>query len=269
MPPPSPTSIAGCSTPTRTSIRTPPRGRTSCAASPPASAPASPAPSPIDDALARDDRDRLNLLLVDRCGHVDAVFATLDGRVQQQIGELVRSMSDGMVWSSETFARQGGVLADEEQLTRYCRNVIGFPAVFVIDLISDGGCPPAAREDAFEVSEMIQLANVTRDIETDLARGIAYHPALKPYLRSAPDDRTTRAAVREVREEYLRLALGRAGAVKQQVAEALLPWGCARWNCRASPPDEAGAARGGGFRRLVRARRPDDWHLATPLLRFA
>ena len=28
--------------------------------------------------LARDERDRINLLLVDRCSHVDAVFRTLD-----------------------------------------------------------------------------------------------------------------------------------------------------------------------------------------------
>jgi hypothetical protein len=93
--------------------------------------------------------------------------------------------------------------------------VIGYPAVFVIDLISDGDCPPAAREDAFEVSEMIQLANVSRDIEIDLARGIAYHPALKPYLGTAAEVGTARSAVRDVREEYLRLALGRAGAYRR------------------------------------------------------
>ncbi len=102
-----------------------------------------PAPTPIPDLLARDDRDRVHLLLVDRCRHVDAVYRTLDPAVQARIAELVRSMATGMVWSTETFARQGGALADEEQLTRYCRNVIGHPAVFVIDLISGGECPAA------------------------------------------------------------------------------------------------------------------------------
>ena len=37
-----------------------------------------PAPNTIADRLARNDRDRVHLLLVDRCGHVDAVFRTLD-----------------------------------------------------------------------------------------------------------------------------------------------------------------------------------------------
>ncbi len=30
---------------------------------------------------------------------------------------------------------------------------------------------------------MIQLANVTRDIERDLERGVSYHPALKAVSR--------------------------------------------------------------------------------------
>jgi len=173
------------------------------------------APTPIDDALARDDRDRLHLLLVERCGLVDAVYRTLEPAVRERIGELVRSMAAGMAWSSEVFAGQGGVLADEEQLARYCRNVIGWPAVFVIELVGGGPCPAQAREDALLVSEMIQLANVTRDIEADLARGIAYHPALKPYLGRAPQGADAAAVVREVRADYMRMALGRAGAYRR------------------------------------------------------
>ena len=46
------------------------------------------------------------------------------------------------------------------------------------------------REDAMRVGEMVQLANITRDIEKDLRRGIAYDLALKviwehPFRRSA------------------------------------------------------------------------------------
>jgi phytoene/squalene synthetase len=174
-----------------------------------------PAPTPIPDELARDDRDRVHLLLVARCKHVDAVYATLAPGVQERIAELVRSMAAGMVWSTETFARQGGVLADEEQLSLYCRNVIGHPAVFVLDLVASRECNEPAREDAFQVSEMIQLANVTRDIETDLARGVSYHPALKPYLGSDGEREEVRAAIRDVREDYMRMALGRAGAYRR------------------------------------------------------
>lgn len=173
-----------------------------------------PAPTPIADDLARDDRDRLHLLLVARCKHVDAVFRTLDEAVRKRISSLVRSMAAGMIWSTEAFTRQGGVLIDEEQLALYCRNVIGHPAVFVLDLVSERECADAAREDAFRVSEMIQLANVTRDIEKDLARGVGYHPALRPFLGTVEDRAERRAVIRDVREELLVRALTRAGAYR-------------------------------------------------------
>jgi phytoene/squalene synthetase len=174
-----------------------------------------PAPEPINSALARGDRDRVHLLLIERCALVDAVFATLEPGIRARIGRLVAEMAAGMVWASEAFARQGGVLAGEDQLGRYCRSVIGHPAVFVIELISGQDCPAPARADAFEASEMIQLANVTRDIEADLTRGVAYHPALAPYLGAAPTGPEAEATVRAVREDFMRLALGRAGAYRR------------------------------------------------------
>lgn len=173
------------------------------------------APAPIPSDLARDDRDRVHLLLVSRCELVDEVFATLDPQVQRSIAGLVRAMADGMIWSTDAFASQGGVLVDEGQLARYCRNVIGYPAVFVLDLVGTGDFTEPAREDAFLVSEMIQLANVTRDIESDLARGVGYHPALKPYLGSSGYGPEPRAVVGEVRREMLALALGRVAAYRR------------------------------------------------------
>jgi phytoene/squalene synthetase len=174
-----------------------------------------PAPTSLADELARDERDRVYLLLIARCRLVDAVFGTLRAEVQEQIRDLVRSMSEGMAWSTEAFARQGGILLDSDQLALYCRNVIGHPAVFTLNLVGSREFTEPAREDAFLVSEMIQLANVTRDIERDLARGVAYHPALKPYLGSSGYQREPRAVVREVREEYLAMALGRAPAYRR------------------------------------------------------
>ncbi|HET6831186.1 MAG TPA: squalene/phytoene synthase family protein [Solirubrobacterales bacterium] len=174
-----------------------------------------PAPEPIAGSLARDDRDRVHQLLIARCALVDDVFATLDGPVRERIGRLVSAMAAEMTWASEAFERQRGVLAGEEQLSRYCRGVIGHPAVFVIELINDGDCPAPVRADAFEASEMIQLANVTRDIEADLARGIAYHPSLAPYLGALPSSPAAEAAVRAAREDFMRLALGRAGAYRR------------------------------------------------------
>lgn len=174
-----------------------------------------PSPEPIPAGLARDGRDRVHLLLVERCDQVDRVFATLPPETKGRIGTLVGEMATAMAWATEAFAAQGGVLLDEDQLARYCRGVIGHPAVFVLDLVSGPGYSDAAREDAYRVSEMIQLANVSRDVEVDLRRGVAYHPALKPYLGTDPADPEVRAVVRGVREEYMRMALGRASSYRR------------------------------------------------------
>jgi phytoene/squalene synthetase len=172
-------------------------------------------PNVLPAAMARDERDRVYLLLIERCALVDAVFETLDDRSRDQIAGLVRSMAEGMAWSTEVFTRQGGVLVDQEQLALYCRNVIGYPALFTLDQVADREIPGEAREDALLVSEMIQLANVSRDIERDLERGISYHPALKPYLGRGAREAGSQAVIREVREEYVAMALGRAPAYRR------------------------------------------------------
>jgi phytoene/squalene synthetase len=174
-----------------------------------------PPPTPIPADRARDERDRVYLLLIARCAHVDAIFRTLRPEVQEQIRVLIREMAAGMVWSRDLFARQGGVLLDEQQLALYCRHVIGHPAVFTLKLLSRRELTEPAREDAFLVSEMIQLANVSRDIERDLARGVAYHPALEPYLGSVANRPEPQVAVRQVREDYLAMALSRAPAYRR------------------------------------------------------
>lgn len=174
-----------------------------------------PAPSTLPDDCARDERDRVYLLLIARCGEVDAVYRTLPADVRARIGDLVRAMAEGMARSTRQLARQGGVLLDQEQLGAYCRNVIGHPAVFTLRLVGPGELDDRAREDAFAVSEMIQLANVTRDIERDLARGIAYHPALGPYLGDPAPGPAARDVIREVREELLAMALQRAPSYRR------------------------------------------------------
>ena len=165
------------------------------------------APSPISATLAKDDRDRLHLLLVSRCDLVDEVFDQLEPDRQSAIVDLVRSMAEGMAWSEQVFARQAGVLADDAQLQRYCHNVIGYPALFVLSLLDDHEPGVRATKDALQVSEMVQLANVTRDIEKDLDRGIAYHPALSPYRRDGGSREQRDEAIRAVREELLSRAL--------------------------------------------------------------
>ena len=188
-----------------------------------------PAPAPrIARARARDARDQTHVVLVNRCHLVDAVFASLHPLVRRHTAELVESMAAGMIWSSEAFRSQGGVLTDAAQLSRYCRTVIGLPFLFAVRLhllgrTGDAAVSEALREDTLQAGEMVQLANVTRDIEKDLRRGIAYHPALARDLGKGADDADVQARIRAVREEMLERALRLAPAYERMMLA--LPFG--------------------------------------------
>jgi phytoene/squalene synthetase len=181
---------------------------------------------PIDPGRARDPRDQTHLVLVNRCHLVDQVFATLHPLVRSNIADLVESMGAGMIWSSRTFRDQDGVLVDAHQLSRYCRTVIGLPFYFAVRLhllrrTGDAAVSDELREDCLGAGEMVQLANVTRDIEKDLRRGIAYHPALARDLgRTDTDEPELAERIRRVREELLVRALGLAPAY-QRMMQAL------------------------------------------------
>ena len=177
----------------------------------------------VDASRARDPRDRTHVVLVNRCHLVDQVFRTLSPHTRRNIAELVESMAAGMIWSSRTFGDQGGALRDAEQLSRYCRNVIGLPFFFAVRLLhqqrtGESSVSDALREDCLRAGEMVQLANVTRDIEKDLGRGVAYHPALRADLgRSDLDDPGLRERIRQVREELLARALRMAPAYERMM----------------------------------------------------
>ena len=181
-----------------------------------------PAP-PIRGHRARDARDATHLLLVERHDMVDRVHETLDPEVQALTRTLVQEMAEGMRWSSRAFERQGGVIETDEQLARYCRCVIGQPVLFAsrVSRWARTGVPTLPEEvekDAMTVSEMIQLANITRDIEKDLRRGIAYHPRLRNDLGGGVDGGPgLDERVRSVREELLTTALSRAPAYRRLV----------------------------------------------------
>jgi phytoene/squalene synthetase len=187
-----------------------------------------PAPT-IGDASDLDDRDRAHLLLVRRAALVDQVFLGFDESTRRVVRDLVVDMADGMCWSSELFDN-GGVLLDEAGLTRYCRNVLGNPVVFSVRLmrLEHGASPdvaPHELEDAMRVGEMVQLANITRDVEKDLRRGIAYDASLRADLgRDALNgDRALTERCRVVRERLLRMALQRAPSYGRIIEALQLP----------------------------------------------
>lgn len=199
-----------------------------------------PAAPQIADASDRDERDRAHLLLVRRAELIDRVFLSFDAATRGVVRDLVRDMAEGMCWSSATFAAQGGVLVGEEQLSAYCRHVLGNPVVFTVRLLRlQYGSPPeltaTEREDAMRVGEMVQLANVTRDVEKDLRRGIAYDAALRDDVqrggasRGPADDSALTERCRAARERLLRSALARAPSYARMLESMRLPrWSVAR-----------------------------------------
>ena len=155
-------------------------------------------PTPLDPALAKTPRDEAHLVLVEQIGLIDAAFETLSIAEQQSINELVGNMANGMAWASETFADQGGLLMDEEQRARYCHYVIGEPALYAMRSLLHVPVTDQGRSDAHDVAVFIQLANVTRDIDKDLARGIGYDESQRPSLgtsTSIEDNASLRGAL--------------------------------------------------------------------------
>lgn len=165
------------------------------------------APPPLPT-TSYDDRDRTHLLLLARCDLVDRALATLPTHHQTRIVDLVTAMAAGMTSSSHQFAEQRGVLIDNDQLAGYCHNVIGEPILFTLHLVGNTALTPQMRQDALASSRLIQLANITRDIEHDLERGIAYEPSLLPHL-GRPN---SGEPVREARRRLMALALPEVSA---------------------------------------------------------
>lgn len=178
---------------------------------------APPAPRPATPDL----RDRTHLLLVDSHRLVDEVFMQLDRATRARISRLARDMAAGMIEFSTLFEVQHGVLDDERQVLDYCHRVIGLPALFVMETLL-GSISGDQRRDALEVSELIQLANITRDIEKDLQRGVAYHPALRAYLGSNGAG-VTAVAVAAARRDLILLATRRAASFRRLVDAVGLP----------------------------------------------
>lgn len=165
--------------------------------------------------------DKASLLLLRRHDLVDRVFLGLTGDDRERIVQLIERMSSGMVDYSRVFHRQGGVLDDSDQVAEYCHRVIGFPVLFVLETLF-GEVSADHRRHALKVSELIQLANITRDVEKDLQFGVAYHPRLRPHLGS--DGRgAAQSAVLQARKDLLVMATRRAASFRYLLNEHALP----------------------------------------------
>ena len=161
----------------------------------------------LDPALTKDPRERTHLLLVNRADLIDRIYIQLSDMHQEAIRRLVQRMGKGMIWSSRVFADQNGVLQSPGQLSRYCWHVLGTPILFAeemqrLDRGLDYRVDDARLRSCAIVGEVIQLANITRDLERDYERGIYYHPDL-PGLHGVRREK----CIREVRSQLVLRAL--------------------------------------------------------------
>ena len=164
-------------------------------------------PPTIDPTLTTDPRESTHVLLVNRAAFIDSHFGRLAPSQQAAIRRLVRRMGEGMIWASRVFKEQDGILQTPGQLSRYCWHVLGTPILFADEMQRlDQGLSPQIGDARLRlcavVGEVIQLANITRDIEKDYRRGIYYHPQL-PGLEGPPREQ----CIREVRAELVLRAL--------------------------------------------------------------
>lgn len=184
-----------------------------------------PAPA-LEGAAPIDHRDRAHLLLVECCDRVDAIYRTLPEASQWAVLHLVRDMAGGMIWARRVFEAQSGCLNSEAQLDHYCHAVLGNPVAFAQRLILGRELTTDERANAMRVGEFVQLANVTRDVEKDLARSVAYDPSLAPHLghtlprdplADSESDAPARDAVRAARSRMFGLALERSPAYTEML----------------------------------------------------
>jgi len=167
-----------------------------------------PAPA-LEASLTTDLRESTHLLLVNRANLIDCNFDCLNRHQQEAICRLVRRMGEGMIWSSQIFAEQNGVLRTPGQLSRYCWHVLGTPILFAdeVQRLDQGLAPEvgdARLRSCAVVGEVIQLANITRDLEKDFERGIFYHPQLSALNGSGHEQ-----CIREVRSQLVLRAIRR------------------------------------------------------------
>ena len=169
-----------------------------------------PDPAPVlETDLNLDPGEHSHVLLVNRSALVDSIYSNLPPEHRAAVRRLVRRMGRGMIWATETFARQGGSLRSSEQLSRYCWSVLGNPVLFAEEMQRlDMGLSPQVDEDRRQmcalVGEAVQLANITRDLEKDCRRGVYYHPSLS----SLSSEEKLAEGIGAVRRELITRAFG-------------------------------------------------------------
>lgn len=145
-------------------------------------------PPPTISFETADPRDEAHVLIANELDRLDILFRGFSSPLQTALVDLVQDMGDGMRWASGVFEAQAGSLRGAGQLSEYCNAVLGNPIRFAARLFqwrSGRGVELGASVEAAarDVGEFLQLANITRDIEKDLSRGVSYHQELSGLAR--------------------------------------------------------------------------------------
>jgi phytoene/squalene synthetase len=175
-------------------------------------------PPPLRSPSIHDERDLVHLLLLERCALVDAVFAELAPNDRARIVDMLEDMSTGMQRFVTLFEEHAGVLDTESRVEEYCHTVIGHPILFTMRLLVGEAAARRFTDEALQLSVLVQLANVTRDIEKDAIRGIGYHPALQVGDAVVDPD-----VVAAVRADLVRRALRHVPVYAKLVDDLALP----------------------------------------------
>lgn len=109
-----------------------------------------------------------------------AVFSSFPPDVRTRISRWVEEMVDGMRAYAVRFDARAPI-RDEADLIRYCHFVAGTVGQLLTDLFVLGSdrvrqCEPVLRAEAESFGLMLQLTNIAKDLEEDLARGTCFVP---------------------------------------------------------------------------------------------
>jgi phytoene/squalene synthetase len=159
----------------------------------------------------QDARDDVHLLLIERSREIDALTLALPQRERELILSLVEEMACGMLRTEAARGPQGA-FPDDEALVDYCDVVIGSPLRFCARLFLSEDARGAQRVEAAwphipRASAFLQLANISRDLEKDLARGVVHVPEMVELLDGADEARRL-SVISAARARLSRLALG-------------------------------------------------------------
>ena len=160
-------------------------------------------------------KDEMYCLLVHEIERINKVFLEQEPIVQKMIYHLVKKMAKGMNNYTGQFKENNGNIT-KKHIKEYCKSVLGYPLLFMFQLLSwmNGNKNPMDikyKEKLYDISQFIQLANVTRDIEEDLLNNVVYHNLLQPYkyIRKNRnlDNPILQQKIKQVRKELIIQAL--------------------------------------------------------------